>query len=112
MEQIGAENGRALKAADAKALIQPEHMPVNLLGGYHPMYRSLKTGPEKTLEEIRNLLFREPATLHCPSLQQGRNSNPPRRKNSVAGHLQYRLGPFKVALVPVAGEQSVGPKFW
>jgi hypothetical protein len=34
-----------------------------------------------------NLLFREPGTLHCSPLQQGRTLNPPGKKNSVAGHL-------------------------
>jgi hypothetical protein len=29
-------------------------MPANVLGGYRPMYRPLKIGPEKTLAEIRN----------------------------------------------------------
>ena len=61
-ERVEAKNCAALKAANNNALIQRQHMPVNIQGGYHPMYRSLKIGPEKTLEEIRNKVapFDEP----------------------------------------------------
>jgi hypothetical protein len=43
--------------------------------------------PSLLLAQNRNnLLLREPATLDCPSLPAGPDSNPPWRKNSVAGH--------------------------
>jgi hypothetical protein len=57
-ERIEAANRRLLDQHFAKlakdALIQRQHMPVNLLGGYHPNSRPLKLGPEKTLDEIRS----------------------------------------------------------
>ena len=39
-----------------------------------------------------DLLLCEPDTLHRPSLQQGRSSNPPWTKNSVAGHMDEISG--------------------
>ena len=58
VERIEAQNRRALKAhfakLDEKAVIQRQHMPLNILGGYQPKYRVLKLGPEKTLDEIRD----------------------------------------------------------
>jgi hypothetical protein len=56
-ERIEAENRRALKAhfaeIGANALVQQQHMPVNIQGGYRPTYRPLKNGREVSLDEIR-----------------------------------------------------------
>jgi hypothetical protein len=56
--RMEAQNRRALKAHFAEkakdCLIQPNHMPLNIQGGYQPKRRALKLGPEKSLDEIRD----------------------------------------------------------
>jgi hypothetical protein len=57
-ERIEGANRAALKAHFAElakdCLVQRQHMPPNLIGGYQPKYRPLKLGPEKSLQEIKD----------------------------------------------------------